>query len=493
MKTFSFNLSARLVHPARRNSGSAELRQRPIGRQCLSLVTLLILCASFPRAQAAPAFPIKPSGDGPYLVDQQGKPFLWLADSGWTLVKKLTPAERDEYLDRRAAQGFTVIQFHAVSKEAGPVTTRDGLAPFEPLDNILKPVDAYWKQVDEAIAACERRGLVAAVSALWLRWGGDDTHGWRYTLTDENARAYGRFLGRRFAAHKNVVWILGGDANPRDRAFAITEMAWGIKAEAPQHLITVHNAPENPSANFFQTELWLDINFAYTYKETYQQVYNEWNRLAVERPMVLGEAGYELEGNDGRGGSPHRMRRQMWGAALSCALGGQAYGHRDIWKFSEKWREALEAPGARHLQIFKSVFASVAWTRLIPDAEQLPPPDARKGDDKELKVIVKGGGDFGKDDYAPAAHTREGDAWLAYLPAARTVTCDFGRLAWGRDGKEAMAWWIDPATGERRAADGAPFKQGGPRTITPPAKNAAGDSDWTLLVQLSNSTGAMKR
>lgn len=457
------------------------------------LAAVLALFAQCLVAHAAPAFPIKPSADGRFLVDQQGKPFLWLADSAWALVKKLTPAERDEFLDRRAAQGFTVIQFHAVSREAGPVTTRDGLAPFEPLDDILKPVDAYWKQVDEAVAACERRGLVAAVSALWLRWGGDDAHGWRYTLTDENARAYGRFLGRRFAAYKNVVWILGGDSNPRDRAGAIAEMARGIKEAAPQHLLTVHNAPENSSASFFQAEPWLDINFAYTYKEAYQQIYGEWHRLPPVRPIVLGEAGYELENNDRRGGAPYRVRRQMWDAALSGALGGQAYGHRDIWKMADNWRAALDAPGAKHLMVFKTVFTSLDWPTLIPDAEQLPPPDARKDGDKEWKVIIKGGGFFGKDDYAPAAHARGGEAWLAYLPAARTVTCDFGRLAWGRGGAEAMAWWIDPTTGERQAVPGAPFKQGAAPALTPPARNAAGDPDWALLVQLRANGGGTKR
>jgi hypothetical protein len=450
-----------------------------------ALLPVFAAIALLPASAASPSFPIQPSADGRFLVDQNHQPFLWIADSAWTIVKKLTPDERDHYLDRRAAQGFTVVLFHAVSKEAGPATTVEGSAPFSPLDDISKPQADYWRRVEETVAACQQRGLVAAISALWLRWGGADQEGWRYDLTDERARGYGRFLGQRFRRYPNIVWILGGDANPRERAYALDELAQGIKTFAPQHPLTVHNAPEYSSAAFFHHQPWLDLNFAYTYRETYRQVFEEWHRPSPAKPIILGESGYELELNDQRPGTPHRIRRQAWGAILSGALGGVSYGHRDVWRFSSAWRQALDAPGAQHLAILRHTVSSLPWQRLVPDAEHnttLESSPRKPGRDWEF--VLSGGGSFGNDDYASSAFARDRSFALAYLPIARTIKVNLGRIAWGQTGKDVMAWWIDPTSGRRHLLPGSPFEYNTTQSWTPPATNSAGDPDWVLLVQV---------
>lgn len=53
-----------------------------------------------------------------------------------------------------------------------------------------------------------------ALAPFWTRWGGEDKEGWRYQFSEKNAPADGEFLGRRYAGAKNIIWILGGDANP---------------------------------------------------------------------------------------------------------------------------------------------------------------------------------------------------------------------------------------------------------------------------------------
>jgi hypothetical protein len=71
-----------------------------------ALVAALCTAASFAAAQVnavRPAFPLKASADGRYLVDQQGRPFFYHADTAWCAVKKLTLEEFESYLDRRAA------------------------------------------------------------------------------------------------------------------------------------------------------------------------------------------------------------------------------------------------------------------------------------------------------------------------------------------------------------------------------------------------------
>jgi Protein of unknown function (DUF4038) len=210
-------------------------------------VLVLLLTLTLHGAPVAPAFPLKASNDGRNLVDQRGRPFFYYADTAWTITKKLAPTEVSEYLDDRQKRGFTAIHIHAFSKEMGPLANRERQQPFDPPDEILKPNEAYWRNVDEIIRAAEQRGLLVAMSALWIRWGGEDREGWRYQLTEQNARDYGRFLGRRYRGFKNLVWIVGGDANPIERTQAVAELARGIHELAPQQLMTIHNRPEYSS------------------------------------------------------------------------------------------------------------------------------------------------------------------------------------------------------------------------------------------------------
>ena len=53
---------------------------------------------------------LRVSDDGRHLVYENGDPFFWLADTGWEIFHRLTQEEADRYLEKRSAQGFTVIQ-----------------------------------------------------------------------------------------------------------------------------------------------------------------------------------------------------------------------------------------------------------------------------------------------------------------------------------------------------------------------------------------------
>lgn len=434
-------------------------------RSLITMVTLLVATLYWAiAAEGKPAFPLRASPEGRYLVDTDGKPFFYHADTAWALPKKATLAVAQEYFDQRVKNGFTVVHLHAVSKEVGPVRNIHGDEPFVPLDDILKPNEPYWRHLDAVLEAAEQRGLLISLSALWIRWGGDDKEGWRSQLTEENARPYGQFLGKRYAARKNILWILGGDANPGEKQKAVSLLAQGIKKTAPHHLITVHNAPENASAAFFGQESWLNLNAAYTYKEVHPAVLAEWNRPGTTRPVFLIESGYENESNDSRGGAPFRVRRQAYGAILSGALAGHAYGHREVWRFSEQWREAANDPGYRHMRWVENLFTAVAWWKLTPDRSD--------------ELVPSGRGQPGEVDYVAAARAGDGSFAIVYLPTSRTISVDLGRL----DGP-SKASWIDPTNGDRVPIEGSPFPGEGPRDFSPSGKNAAGESDWVLLLE----------
>lgn len=59
-----------------------------------------------------PAFSqISADGSGKYLMDERsGQPFFWLGDTAWELFHRMTWEDILYYLDKRKAQGFTVIQ-----------------------------------------------------------------------------------------------------------------------------------------------------------------------------------------------------------------------------------------------------------------------------------------------------------------------------------------------------------------------------------------------
>jgi hypothetical protein len=252
------------------------------------------------------------------------------------------------------------------------------------------------------------------------------------------------------------MWILGGDANPIERSSAVVEIGRRIEEHAPHHLITVHNRTLYSSAAFFGCEPWLDVNMAYTYEEVYPHVLGEYFRPGKPRPIVLGESGYEKESNDQRPGTPFRVRKQAWQAVLSGALGGHAYGHRELWRLSPEWRGALTAPGRTQMRFVKELFASRPWYKLVPDAYN--------------RLFTGGRSWFGSETYVAAASTPDGLLAIAYLPASTTLTVDEKRLAEG-----AKARWYDPTAGTWTDAD--------LRSLTPPARNSAGEADFVLVIE----------
>jgi hypothetical protein len=81
-------------------------------------------------------------------------------------------------------------------------------------------------------------------------------------FTPENARAYGRFLGRRYR-DRPVVWILGGDRSPEapGHLAVVRAMAEGVReGDGGAHLMTYHPMGGESSAQYFHTDGWLDLN-----------------------------------------------------------------------------------------------------------------------------------------------------------------------------------------------------------------------------------------
>ena len=215
---------------------------------------------------------LRVSDDHHYLVTTDGKPFFWLGDTAWELFHRLRREEADEYLRRRAKQGFTVIQAVALAEFGGlSVPNPYGALPLRDSDP-TQPNDAYFQHVDFILDKAAEYGLYIGLLPTWgdkvfkNSWGTGPE-----IFTPGNARVYGHWLGRRYKTRKNIIWILGGDRNPRPgtadadvwRAMAagITE---GVGGEN-NALMTFHPAPNRTgSGEWFQQDAWLDVNMFQT-------------------------------------------------------------------------------------------------------------------------------------------------------------------------------------------------------------------------------------
>src|ERR1700712_5503600 len=117
-------------------------------KKILHIVVLLLEVLSVFAQGSFKGGSLKVSDNHRYLVHQDGTPFFWMGDTAWELFHRLNREEADQYLKRRAEQGFTVVQAVALAefdglKEPNPY----GDTPLLNNDPTT-PNDAYFKHVD---------------------------------------------------------------------------------------------------------------------------------------------------------------------------------------------------------------------------------------------------------------------------------------------------------------------------------------------------------
>ncbi len=419
---------------------------------------------------AKPAYPLRISANGRYLVDQNDVPFLIIGDSPQSLIGNLSAADQQMYLADRRAHGFNTVWINLVCNSytacKSDGTTYDGVAPFTKPGDLATPNETYFARADAVIRDAARHGLVVFLDPI-------ETGGWLETLRANGAAKafrYGAYLGQRYKDFPNIIWLSGNDfgswTNALDDAVVIA-VANGIRSTDPNHLQTIEidgSSLSDPS--------WrplAGLNAAYTYGPTYAAVLKGYNQSA-RVPVFLVEAGYEFEDNLKQDPpTPNILRRETYWTMTSGAT-GLIYGNRYTWTFAKGWPQKLDTIGVAELQIAKAFFLSYPWYSLVPDQDH--------------RIMTQGYGSFAAkgpvhtNDYATAARTPDGKLVIAYIPTIRRFTIDMSKLS-GR----ATARWFDPTNGRYTATAGSPSSNSGLRQFTPPERNSAGDPDWVLVLQ----------
>jgi hypothetical protein len=424
-----------------------------------------------------PAFPLRISETGRYLVDRHGRPFLIVGDSPQALIVDLSEKQAGHFFADREAAGFNSMWINLLCDQytggRADGATYDGIAPFTRPEDLATPNPAYFARAGTMIRLAAEHDLAVFLDPI-------ETGGWLNVLRYNGAArayAYGRYLGLRYRGDRNIVWLNGNDfqtwRRPGNDALALA-VAKGIRSVDPDQLQTVElNYLASTSLDDARWKRIVDLDAAYTYFPTYAEVLKAY-RNPGHLPAFMLEASYE--GEHAYTG-PETLRRQEYWTMLSGAS-GQFYGNRYTWQFLPAWSRYLDTVGSRQLAFVTNLFWHRAWFDLVPDTEH--------------RLVVSGygkysdTGDVNDSDYVTAARTPNGRLAIAYLPTGHPIVVDMSAMAGGR----VRAQWYDPTSGTYATIPGSPFASNGRRPFAVPGKNQAGDHDWVLVLTTAARGGS---
>lgn len=298
----------------------------------------------------------------------------------------------------------------------------------------------------------------------------------------ENARAFGTWIGNRYKDKDNIIWVVGGDRNPRAGTTDVAiwnEMAEGIAQAAGGYentLMTYHPQPnkEGGSSVWFHEAPWLDFNMHQTghcaNQPTYDLIKNDYELQPV-KPVLDGEPLYEDHPNCFNAKElgysvADDIRRIMYWNVFAGAF-GQTYGSHNVWQMYtldkegingplRPWQQALDLPMANQVKHLKNLFLSRPFLNRIPD---------------QTMVL-----DQQEDDghYVIATRDSNGSYAMVYYPTGQSRTLSLSNLK----GNAFNLWWYDPRTGN--AFKGNPLQTSDKVTIVPPTSGKG--HDWVLVL-----------
>lgn len=429
--------------------------------------------------------PIEISENSRFLAQSDGSPFFWMADTAWELFHRTDRAEAEYYLDTRASQGFNVVQAVALAEIDGLNTPNSyGEKPFLSITP-LKMNEKYWEHVDYIIDLAAIKGIHIALLPTWGDKLFKDNWGEGPEIFNvENAYTFGKWIGARYADKKNLIWIIGGDRNPRKDSKDIgvwNEMAKGIEASAKRDnpiLMTFHPQPNLPggSSTWFHQEDWLDFNMHQTghcpNQPTYRIISHDYS-LNPTKPTIDGEPLYEEHPNCFNAkelgySNPDDIRRIMYWNVFAGGA-GQTYGCHAVWQMFtldrtpingplRPWKVSLDLPMANQVKHLKNLMLSKAYFSRIPDYDLV----TSKQEDDEHFVI--------------GTRDSEGTYAMIYFPTGKSVEVDFSKLK----NSAFKANWYDPRTGVSFPYSGPKLNKG-KNKIKAPSEGKG--HDWVLVVE----------
>ncbi|MCX2739509.1 DUF4038 domain-containing protein [Pontibacter sp. M82] len=326
-----------------------------------------------------------------HLAHADGTPFFYVAGTAWNGPLKSTDEEWCTYLEHRARNYYSVIQF-ATTQWRGADANRLGQVAFEGSGKIrINP--AFFQHLDKKIDEINRYGLVAAPVLLWaLPFADGRELNPGYYLPDPDAILLARYLVARYGGNQ-VIWILGGDGQYEYHY----EQRWknigrGVFGEL-QHpgVVSLHPYGSSWIGDEYANEEWLDI-------VGYQSGHNNDEKTVTwitEGPVVKGwqqlppkaiinmepcyeEIFFKIADRD--------VRNASYWSLFATPVAGIAYGANGIWSWlrpgetilnhedatgTHPWYESINFQGSMQVGYLSAFFQQLEWWRLRPANELL--------------------------------------------------------------------------------------------------------------------------
>ena len=432
---------------------------------------------------------LKISDNHRYFVQENGKPFFWLGDTGWLMFNRLDRDEIKHYIEDRKAKGFNVIQAMVLhSLNAVNVYQDTALVDLDVSKPIVTPGEVasdsiaydFWDHVDYAIKIAEENGIYMALVPVW---GNNVKDG---KVTAAQGKAYAKFLAERYRDTKNIIWLNGGDTFGSEYTDVWQAIGQTLDQYNPETLITFHPRGRHDSSDWFHNASWLDFNMFQSGHRRYNQDDTErgygednWRFVKVDynlkpiKPTLDGEPSYE--------GIPqglHDTLQPFWKAkdvrryaywSVFAGAAGFTYGHSAVMQMhpensptgaygnNKPWKVALDDPGAKQMQYLKKLMTSYSFLSGRPDST----------------LVVNQGKRY---QYMPA--TVGDDYAMVYTYDGRGIDIKESALNF----KSFKASWYNPRNGEKSLLESPLVKEDGHYSFQPSGEIAEGN-DWVLILE----------
>ena len=426
------------------------------------------------------------SSNRKYLLNTiTGKPVFVVGDDAFDLAVELDSSDVTSYLTDRANRGYNAVWVGAIDGPAGggysanPPKNFYGYSPFDGPDFTNEDPN-YWANVDSVISEAQSLGITVFLGPFFPADGPQEGYASSALATsDATMSAYGTFLGQRYKGYNNIVWLLGGDAEPSVAGLyqKIDDVGTAIAAADPNHLITLeacrlcvadsYNSVQAYQVQSLAVPSWLTINWAYPQTTTTipvaQTAYNQSPFL----PPLCGENFYELENST----TELSLRFEAYGEVLSGCYTGRIFGNGAIWSFDSPkgsaccttgtptWQSQLSSVGSVSEEYQGRLFSSREHWLLVPDINH---------------TVVTAGYGSGLTT-TTAARTSDGQTIIAYIPNGNATTITVAMSKITSPTSTVQAWWFNPTTGI--ATNIGTFANSGTKTFTSPSS-----SDWVLVL-----------
>ncbi len=397
-----------------------------------------------------------------YLIHENGQPFFWLGNTAWLMPERLNRDDVEYYLTEEWRQGYNVEQIQVLCST--PTFNIYGHAgnvnDFAFTQESREGVYGYWEHLDYIVEYAASRGIYIAMNVIWGSQLGK--------MDVEKAIRLGEFMGKRYAKHPNIIWMIGGDIRG-DKSPEIWEaMAHAIKKEDQVHVMTFHPRGRTTSAWWFNDREWLDFNMFQSGHRCYGQRNGDgdytiddnteednWRYVEMSIPgNKVGQSRFSVKGNlkpiiDGEPSyedipqglhdftmprwQDYDVRRYAYWAVFAGCF-GHTYGHNSIMQFmhpgilpsfdaKKPWWEALKDPGYLQMKFLKELILALPFTERVAD---------------QSIIISKNG-----EKYDRIIATRGNDYALIYNYTGKPFTITLSKI----DGEEKNIWLMDPRDG----------------------------------------------